>query len=134
MKVIEKIRDAVDGEGGRFSPLSFPPKDGGRVENLFDRMDRMVAHNPSFCDITWGAGGSTAELTLDIANRMQNMRLILMRFKMKEKLGLIEESKVTRSLPLRPPAKFSGPKKDVKPIFCAKTARNEITLDRLRKM
>ncbi|KAK8983717.1 hypothetical protein V6N11_009505 [Hibiscus sabdariffa] len=33
----------------------------------------MVAHNPSFCDITWGAGGSTADLTLDIANKMQNI-------------------------------------------------------------
>jgi len=33
----------------------------------------MVAHGPSFCDITWGAGGSTADLTLEIANRMQNM-------------------------------------------------------------
>jgi hypothetical protein len=26
-----------------------------------------------FCDITWGAGGSTADLTLDIAAKMQNM-------------------------------------------------------------
>lgn len=26
-----------------------------------------------FCDITWGAGGSTADLTLDIAVKMQNM-------------------------------------------------------------
>ena len=26
-----------------------------------------------FCDITWGAGGSTADLTLDIATKMQNM-------------------------------------------------------------
>ena len=26
-----------------------------------------------FCDITWGAGGSTADLTLDIASKMQNM-------------------------------------------------------------
>ncbi|CAN4114921.1 unnamed protein product [Withania somnifera] len=33
----------------------------------------MVTHNPSFCDITWGAGGSTADLTLEIAKRMQNM-------------------------------------------------------------
>jgi hypothetical protein len=28
---------------------------------------------PMFCDITWGAGGSTADLTLDIATNMQNM-------------------------------------------------------------
>lgn len=32
----------------------------------------MVALGPEFCDITWGAGGSTADLTLDIAARMQN--------------------------------------------------------------
>lgn len=32
----------------------------------------MATLNPTFCDITWGAGGSTAELTLEIANKMQN--------------------------------------------------------------
>lgn len=32
-----------------------------------------MSHSPSFCDITWGAGGSTADLTLEIANRMQNI-------------------------------------------------------------
>ncbi|KAJ8774127.1 hypothetical protein K2173_009558 [Erythroxylum novogranatense] len=36
-------------------------------------MDRMVAHNPTFCDITWAAGGSTADLNLEIANRMQSI-------------------------------------------------------------
>lgn len=36
-------------------------------------MDRMVVHQPAFCDITWGAGGSTSALTLEIANKMQNM-------------------------------------------------------------
>lgn len=74
MKVIEKIREAVDGEGRTvFSFEFFPPKTDEGVENLFERMDRMVAHNPTFCDITWGAGGSTADVTLEIANRMQNM-------------------------------------------------------------
>lgn len=74
MKVIEKIKEA-GAENGRaaFSFEFFPPKTEEGVENLFERMDRMVAHNPTFCDITWGAGGSTADLTLDIANRMQNM-------------------------------------------------------------
>jgi methylenetetrahydrofolate reductase (NADPH) len=42
------------------------------VENLFERLDRMVSYGPVFCDITWGAGGSTADVTLDIASRMQN--------------------------------------------------------------
>lgn len=76
MKVIEKIRAAEEGNGRTlFSFEYFPPKTAEGVENLFERMDRMVSHNPSFCDITWGAGGSTADLTLDIANRMQNMVL-----------------------------------------------------------
>ena len=42
------------------------------VENLFVRQDRMAALNPTFCDITWGAGGTTADLTLQIATKMQN--------------------------------------------------------------
>ena len=41
------------------------------VLKLFERMKRLKATNPTFCDITWGAGGSTADLTLDIAKRMQ---------------------------------------------------------------
>ena len=42
------------------------------VLNLFDRQERMAVYGPTFCDITWGAGGSTADLTLDIAAKMQN--------------------------------------------------------------
>ncbi|TYI06334.1 hypothetical protein ES332_A10G151600v1 [Gossypium tomentosum] len=72
MKVIEKIQSLQEGKVV-FSFEFFPPKTEDGVDNLFERMDRMVAHNPSFCDITWGAGGSTADLTLDIANKMQNI-------------------------------------------------------------
>lgn len=47
---------------------------------MFDRMDRMATHDPTFCDITWGAGGTTADLTLEIASKMQNMvRLAVLR-------------------------------------------------------
>ncbi|XP_042061346.1 methylenetetrahydrofolate reductase 2-like [Salvia splendens] len=75
MKVIEKIQAAASANDDRvvFSFEFFPPKTEDGVENLFDKMERMVAHNPAFCDITWGAGGSTADLTLEIVKRMQNM-------------------------------------------------------------
>uniref|UniRef100_A0A7C8ZCD1 Methylenetetrahydrofolate reductase n=1 Tax=Opuntia streptacantha TaxID=393608 RepID=A0A7C8ZCD1_OPUST len=73
MKVIDKIKAAEAENKTLFSFEFFPPKTDDGVENLFERMERMVAHGPSFCDITWGAGGSTADLTLDIANRMQNI-------------------------------------------------------------
>ncbi|XP_044499227.1 methylenetetrahydrofolate reductase 2-like [Mangifera indica] len=73
MKVIDRIREGTASNKVVFSFEFFPPKTEDGVDNLFDRMDRMVSHNPAFCDITWGAGGSTADLTLDIANRMQNV-------------------------------------------------------------
>ena len=77
MKIIEKIRAAsADPNRVVFSFEFFPPKTEDGVDNLFERMDRRVVHNPSFCDITWGAGGTTADLTLEIANKMkwgQNM-------------------------------------------------------------
>lgn len=73
MKVIEKIQEAAADGRTVFSFEYFPPKTEEGLDNLFERMDRMVAHGPNFCDITWGAGGSTADLTLEIANRMQNM-------------------------------------------------------------
>ncbi|KAI8018688.1 hypothetical protein LOK49_LG04G01720 [Camellia lanceoleosa] len=73
MKVIEKIIEAEGGDRVVFPFEFFPPKTEDGVDNLFERMKRMVIHNSSFCDITWGAGGSTADLTLEISNRMQNM-------------------------------------------------------------
>lgn len=46
----------------------FPPRTEDGVKNLFARMDRMkVATKPLFTDTTWGAGGSTADLSLRIA-------------------------------------------------------------------
>jgi len=73
MKVIDKINKGLAGGNVVFSFEFFPPKTEEGVENLYDRMDRMVMHQPAFCDITWGAGGSTSAITLDIANKMQNM-------------------------------------------------------------
>lgn len=49
----------------------FPPKTAAGVENLYMRIDRLASLEPLFIDITWGAGGSTAELTLQIAANAQ---------------------------------------------------------------
>lgn len=60
--------------------LSYPrpvqPRTEEGVENLFEKQERMVAYGPVFCDITWGAGGTTADVTLDIAANMQNQTCI----------------------------------------------------------
>ncbi|XP_039021395.1 methylenetetrahydrofolate reductase 1-like [Hibiscus syriacus] len=74
IKVIENIQSSPQDQGKVvFSFEFFPPKTEDGVENLFERMDQIVAHNLSFCDITWGTGGSTVDLTLYIANKVQNI-------------------------------------------------------------
>lgn len=45
----------------------FPPKTDAGFRNLLARLHRMLALNPLFITVTWGAGGSTSEKTLDLA-------------------------------------------------------------------
>eukprot|EP00882_Tetradesmus_deserticola_P021502 GHRQ01023275.1.p2 GENE.GHRQ01023275.1~~GHRQ01023275.1.p2 ORF type:complete len:259 (+),score=110.45 GHRQ01023275.1:82-777(+) len=73
MKIVDKINANIQEGKTFFSFEYFPPRTEEGVENLFERLDRMVAYGPTFCDITWGAGGSTADVTLGIATKMQNL-------------------------------------------------------------
>ncbi|CAL8464700.1 g4235 [Coccomyxa elongata] len=73
MKIVDKMNESIKAGKTFFSFEFFPPRTDEGVENLFDRQDRMASYGPTFCDITWGAGGTTADLTLDIAAKMQNM-------------------------------------------------------------
>lgn len=45
----------------------FPPKTDTGQRNLLERMERMSALDPLFVTVTWGAGGTTAEKTLELA-------------------------------------------------------------------
>lgn len=72
MKIIDKVHQRIAEGKPFFSFEYFPPRTAEGVENLLERQERMVAHGPVFCDITWGAGGTTADVTLDIAIKMQN--------------------------------------------------------------
>lgn len=51
----------------------FPPKTAQGVQNLYDRMDRMHDLGPAFIDITWGAGGRRAELTVEMVRIAQTV-------------------------------------------------------------
>ncbi|KNA25662.1 hypothetical protein SOVF_004500 isoform A [Spinacia oleracea] len=72
MKVIDKIKAAEAENKSLFSFEYFAPKTENGVENLLETMERMVVqvHAPCFCDITWST--PTANVTMEIANRMQN--------------------------------------------------------------
>jgi len=67
MKIIDKINRAIQENRPFFSFEYFPPKTESGVQNLYERMDRMIQLGPEFVDCTWGAGGSTSTLTLEIS-------------------------------------------------------------------
>ena len=49
----------------------FPPKTPEGVEKLHKVIDTMAKQDPLFMDFTWGAGGTTSELTLDLSKESQ---------------------------------------------------------------
>ena len=73
MKLIDKLRSAAS-EGRPFYSFEyFPPKTEAGIENLYARIERMGRLAPAFVDVTWGAGGSTAELTFELATTIENV-------------------------------------------------------------
>jgi methylenetetrahydrofolate reductase (NADPH) len=50
----------------------FPPKTEEGEKNLFVELDTLVKYNPSFISVTYGAGGSTREKTIDLALKIRS--------------------------------------------------------------
>lgn len=68
--VIDQIKGLKPHE--RFCSFEFfPPKTDAGFRNLLARLHRMMALNPLFISVTWGAGGSTSEKSLDLAATCQ---------------------------------------------------------------
>ena len=76
-----KKTDIVQDEDSDFSKLSechfsptkpfisveyFPPKTENGLQSLYKKLQRIRKLNPLFIDITWGAGGSTSDLSMDL--------------------------------------------------------------------
>ena len=73
MKIVDRINQ-VEGEGKNWFSLEFfPPKSEAAVDNLIERAANFTRLGPQFLDITWGAGGSTSSLTLDLSDCFQNV-------------------------------------------------------------
>ncbi|KFM27986.1 Methylenetetrahydrofolate reductase 1 [Auxenochlorella protothecoides] len=70
-KIIDTLNAYIERGQPFYSFEFFPPKTDEGVRNLQERQRRMVKLGPAFCDITWGAGGSTADVTLEVAGAMQ---------------------------------------------------------------
>jgi methylenetetrahydrofolate reductase (NADPH) len=51
----------------------FPPKTEAGVETLFKVLAKLQVYGPVFADVTWGAGGSTSDLTMELCIRAKKM-------------------------------------------------------------
>lgn len=65
-----KLRDLYARPGLTLSIEFFPPKTEKGDENLFKEIAVLKNLNPSFCSVTYGAGGSTREKTVDLVDRI----------------------------------------------------------------
>ena len=55
-----------------FSFEFFPPRTAKASEALYQTISELEAYKPSFVSVTYGAGGSTRELTHDLVVRLKN--------------------------------------------------------------
>ena len=55
----------------------FPPKTPEGVVKLHKVIDEMCKQKPLFVDFTWGAGGSSADLTLELSKTSQQKHNVM---------------------------------------------------------
>ncbi|NUQ67333.1 MAG: methylenetetrahydrofolate reductase [NAD(P)H] [Phycisphaerales bacterium] len=65
------IRDLFIQHSTTFSFEFFPPKSPSAAEDLFSSISDLTSLKPSFVSVTYGAGGSTRELTHDLVVRLR---------------------------------------------------------------
>jgi len=66
-----RIADLFDGDEPVISFEFFPPKTTAGVEALYETVQALGPCRPSFVSVTYGAGGSTRDRTLDLVARIQ---------------------------------------------------------------
>ena len=67
-----RISNCFGGSKPVFSFEFFPPKTQEDVDNLYTTIQELASLNPSFVSVTYGAGGSTRELTVELVARIKN--------------------------------------------------------------
>jgi len=104
-----QIRNAFDKFAVSFEV--FPPKTETGVNNLFSELSLLKKFNPAYVSVTYGAGGSTREKTIDLSMKIKKTLLIepLMHFtcvgnsknEVAEHLEKVKELGLTNILALR---------------------------------
>jgi methylenetetrahydrofolate reductase (NADPH) len=66
-----RIDEILATDGPVFSFEFFPPKTPAGEQNLYTALTDLETLNPSFVSVTYGAGGSTREKTIEIVKRIR---------------------------------------------------------------
>src|SRR6059058_726441 len=66
------IMDIMRGDLPTFSFEFFPPRTPEAAETLYQTIRDLESYMPHFVSVTYGAGGSTRELTHDLVERIQH--------------------------------------------------------------
>jgi methylenetetrahydrofolate reductase (NADPH) len=66
-----KIRDKLSEEHPSFSFEFFPPKDAQGTDQLYQTIADLRSFAPTYVSVTYGAGGSTRRLTVDLVRRIR---------------------------------------------------------------
>ena len=66
------ISDIIKNDSPTFSFEFFPPKTPEAAESLYQTIRDLESYGPHFVSVTYGAGGSTRDLTHDLVERIQN--------------------------------------------------------------
>ena len=65
------ITDIMQRDSPTFSFEFFPPKTPEAAETLYQTIRDLESYMPHFVSVTYGAGGSTRDLTHDLVERIQ---------------------------------------------------------------
>ena len=68
-----KITDILSSSKPTISFEVFPPKQESGLESVKAAAGAIAAMNPSFMSVTYGAGGSTSKLTVEVASDITNL-------------------------------------------------------------
>jgi methylenetetrahydrofolate reductase (NADPH) len=67
MKIVDRL-----GHSPVFSFEFFPPKDAEGVERLFETIAELRPYEPGYVSVTYGAGGGTRRLTVELVRRIKH--------------------------------------------------------------
>jgi methylenetetrahydrofolate reductase (NADPH) len=72
VRIVDRLRDSAEGKAPPcFSFEFFPPRSAGAEANLFEVLHELQPLKPGFVSVTYGAGGSTREKTVEIVTRIK---------------------------------------------------------------